>query len=193
MTQLGVRAFRTVSELFQLVDTQSVGELDLGVASPIFDLQNNLVASLGRYTRFVLTISATAAGNPNNTNARPGQVGDWTEVSGTAGALAIPARDAMLVAGIGIHVATPANFTDAKFIQADGGGSPAFLVASWQNLIDNVGVPDGAPGYYKAPMPELRTLGFSYDFQANVSGNTDVTLMMDILSGPPGLFPSPIA
>lgn len=198
MTRIGVRAFKTIGDLFELDDNLSVGELDLRIANSFFDLENVLLSSLARFSRFVLTTSATAAANPNAANANPKAAGQWDSIFTSEGdGIAIPADHAMIATGISVFVATPANFTSASLLQQLSGSFELPLAAFGSDFAGQGATIDGRalqmsrPPHYGFVPFEIKTRGaFNVVFETNVSGNTDVTLILDAVSGPRALFGS---
>lgn len=192
MAKVGRRAFTALSDLFRLPDNLSLGELDLRIASPVLDLQNIMQSSMARYSRFELTVSATAAANPNGVFCRPTTAGDWASILSTDGdGLAIPGEDTIQIMGASVFVATPGNFTDATLVQRKAVTFERLMLAHWDSIIDGMAERSAGEGHYGGFPFEAKTLSsWPFRFETNVSANTDVTFVLDILSGPRGLFGS---
>jgi len=196
MTRLGVRAFRTIGDLFKLTDNKSIGDLDLSVASAVFDLDGVLKSSLGRFSRYTKTISCTLGANPNSTPMGFFNASVWDDIQSTQGPGIVPlSTDIVILAGMGIFIGTPANFTDAQFVLRDG--TFTLPICRWDEVATNgEGLRDGLGGYYGMDWPvDIKTIaksGWAFRGEVNVTGNVDVTFVADILSGPPALYGSPV-
>lgn len=193
MTRIGVRAFRTISDLFELQDNQSIGDLDLNVASTVYEIGDVLKSSLARLSRMTKTISATAAANPNDTALTIRDASSWTTFSSTVGAVDIPDNHVLQIVGMSVFVEVAANFTSAVFLQREVATSRDLGIQAWGSsvIIDGVAFTNLPQQHYGSVPFELVQLGFQTRFQVNVTGNTDVTLLLDVVSGPKGLFGYP--
>jgi len=190
VTRLGVRAFRTIYDLFELQDNVGVGDLDLRVAAATWGLESVVRSSLSRRSRFEFTKAATAAANPNNTTLSFRSTSNWDQIWTTEGnGVAVQTNHTLRVMGIGVFLGTPANFTDATLMQKRG--SLEIPWATWDAELDGRALLNGLDGFY-GPIPfEVDGLQYVTVFETNVSGNTDVTLIADVISGPEGLFGTP--
>lgn len=189
MTRIGNRALADLGALLNLESTEGLSRIDLDQLIPVMEVSTLMQEGLGIAMRFVTTVAATAAGNPNQTGQGLTNAANFTEIfSDKVPGLGLPAgMGQRYITAAGLHVATPANFTNAYLCFEDAAGTQSILVASWSSLLDDKGV---------TVMPTPRAdvsggdgSGFRPVFYANVTGNTDVTLTFDLLAGPPGLLP----
>jgi len=159
---------------------------------PVIDASTVAEWGLGSYGRFWRTISATSAANPNSTVVNPQNAAHWTQIDfGSEDGVVTRAQGDVWVMSFGMYASVPANFTDGS-LQLRGGPANQELLLWRSTGIDAAGHVYGEFEGSGPPPFSLKTLNNSGAFprvHLNVSGNVDVTIIMDVLSGPIGLFP----
>ena len=188
MTRIGNNFVRTLGSLLGFPGGETIREVSDQIALTV-PLEASSQWGLGTYGRFWKVISATAAANPNSFVTNPQNAGNWDQIDfGTNDGVVTRAGVDQWLMNFGMFVEVPGNFTEASFFLRGGPSNQELLL--WHGS----SVDDGGHvlGTFVPQTPiSLKTLNNNGSFprvDIVVSGNTDVTVIADVLSGPIGLF-----
>jgi len=169
----------TGGEVLKEIDLQSP-------LTPILDVRNSMEWSIGKMRRYIKTVAATAAGNPNRTTVGFNNLVDWTEITGPNDSRGVPNPSGYSVYptafSLNIASAAMADLVNASVSVRRSSDGLQVLYCRWvaADLIDGY----GAPSICRTlPFWHFNT-GFDTVLEANMAADEAVTFIIDGVSLP---------